>query len=77
MLLPVLLALAPIDAAPAALELQSLVTREAPGHAVLREAKSLRYAQRFYEAAALYRRIAMHLAERLRQSTGAWRESVG
>lgn len=28
-------------------------------------------------AAALYRRIAMHLAERLRQSTGAWRESVG
>lgn len=37
-----------------------LVAKEAPGDALLREAKGLRYAQRFFEAAALYRR---HLAE--------------
>lgn len=30
---------------------------EAPGEALLREAKSLRYGQRFYEAAAAYRRF--------------------
>lgn len=63
MLLPLLLTLAPLDPAPAALELQSLVTKDAPGHALLREAKSLRYAQRFFEAAALYRRyLADHPA---------------
>lgn len=36
------------------------VQPEAPGEAMLREAKSLRYGQRFYEAATLYRR---YLAE--------------
>lgn len=60
MLLLVLLVLAPLD--PALEPPKPLVrtVKETPGNAVLREAKSLRYAQRFFEAATLYRR---YLAE--------------
>lgn len=57
MLLSVILALAPLEPALEPLEPPRLSARETPGSALLREAKSLRYAQRFFEAAALYRRF--------------------
>jgi len=44
------------DAPPPAKKPRLPVARVAPGDEVLREAKLLRYAQRYYEAAALYRR---------------------
>jgi len=37
-------------------EVPRRAARESSGNGLLREAKSLRYAQRFFEAAALYRR---------------------
>jgi len=60
MWLEILLVLAPLDPALGLVESQRLSTKEAPGDALLREAKALRYGQRFFEAAALYRR---YLAE--------------
>lgn len=56
MLLEILLVLAPLEPALGPIEPQRLAAKEAPGDALLREAKSLRYAQRFYEAAGAYRR---------------------
>ncbi len=56
MLLWVLIAFAPSGSTPEPRELPRRVVQEAPGRALVREAKSLRYAQRFFEAAALYRR---------------------
>ncbi len=60
MLLSVLLALAPLHPTLEPLVIPERMVKESPGRALLREAKSLRYAQRFFEAAALYRR---YLAE--------------
>jgi tetratricopeptide (TPR) repeat protein len=60
MLLPILLALAPLSPTAEPLEARERVAKESSGTVLLREAKSLRYSQRFFEAAALYRR---YLAE--------------
>jgi len=56
MLLSVLLALAPPSPPKKPLPPPAPTAKEAPGSVLLRDAKSLRYAQRFFEAAALYRR---------------------
>lgn len=56
MFLDALLLLAPNDLALELPKPPRLIAKEAPGDALLREAKGLRYAQRYYEAAALYRR---------------------
>lgn len=56
MLLGLLLFFTPADAALDQAKAPRLVAKEAPGDALLRDAKGLRYAQRFFEAASLYRR---------------------
>ena len=58
MMLPLLLSLSLMPANPAfeMREVPRRAVREASGNGLLREAKSLRYAQRFFEAAAIYRR---------------------
>jgi hypothetical protein len=57
MLLSVLLAFAPLKPALEPLEPPGQTAKEAGASALLREAKNLRYHQRFFEAAALYRRF--------------------
>lgn len=51
------LLLAPLEPVADTLELAPLSAKEAPGDALLREAKALRYGQRFFEAADRYRRF--------------------
>lgn len=60
MLLGLLLSLALSDSALDVANPKSLVQKESLGDPLLREAKGMRYAQRFFEAAALYRR---HLSQ--------------
>lgn len=72
MFLPILLALAPLEPM-TPFDLSGPVAKETPGNAVLREARSLRYAQRFYEAAALYRRfLAEHPTSSLSTEARFW-----
>ncbi len=60
MLLGLILLFAPVEAPSGRAKTVVLTSKESPADALLREAKVLRYAQRFFEAAALYRR---HLNE--------------
>jgi len=56
MLLGLLLLFAPAESDLDPAKPPRMVAKEAPGDGLLREAKGLRYGQRFFEAAALYRR---------------------
>jgi hypothetical protein len=56
MWLEMFLVLAPLEPSLGIAEPIRLAAKEAPGDALLREAKSLRYGQRFFEAAEVYRK---------------------
>jgi len=56
MLVELILLVAPTESALDLANPPRVAAKEAPGDALLREAKGLRYAQRFFESAALYRR---------------------